>query len=43
MLEEHETAYQLFTVDPVELAHQVGQDCIECRVVRQLYTLDTIG
>ena len=42
VLQEHQTAHELFTVDPVELAHQIRKYGVEGRIFGELDTLDTI-
>ena len=42
VLQEHQTAHELFTVDPVKLAYQIRKYGVECRVFGELDTLDTI-
>ena len=42
MLQEHQTAYKLFAVDPVELAHQLGKYRVEGGVFGELDTLDAV-
>ena len=43
MLEEHQSAYKLLAVDPVELTDQLREDSVKRRVLGELDTLDAIG
>ena len=42
MLEEHQSAYKLLSVDPVELTDQFGEHGVERRVLGELDTLDAV-
>ena len=42
VLEEHQSAYKLLAVDPVELTDQLGEHGVERRVFGELDTLDAV-
>ena len=43
MLEEHQSAYKLLSVDPVELAYQLGEHGVERRILGELDALDAVS
>ena len=43
MLEEHQSAYKLLSVDPVELTDQLGEHGVERRVLGELNALDAVS
>ena len=43
MLEEHQSAYKLLSVDPVELTDQLGEHGVERRVLGELDALDAVS
>ena len=43
MLEEHQSAYKLLSVDPVELTDQLGEYGVERRVLGELDALDAVS
>ena len=42
MLEEHQSAYKLLSVDPVELTDQLREHSVERRILGKLDTLDAV-
>ena len=42
MLEEHQSAYKLLSIDPVELTDQLGEHGVERRILGELDTLDAV-
>ena len=43
MLEEHQSAYKLLSVDPVELTDQLGEHGVERRILGELDALDAVS